>query len=146
MAITEGSAAVGVVRRFLDEVLNHGRHELIDELWAPDLVWHGGSLGEIHGIEDYRRMLAVNAAGAFSNLHLNVHDVIAADGRVVVRFTNSGTQTGAFMGIPPTGKHAEWLGIGIYTVVDGKISDAWFAEDILGMLLQLDAISLPLAT
>jgi hypothetical protein len=41
------------------------------------------------------------------------------------------------------GKHAEWLGIGIYTVRDGRITDAWFAEDILGLLLQLDAVALP---
>jgi hypothetical protein len=47
------------------------------------------------------------------------------------------------MGNPATGKHAEWLGIGIYTVSDGRITDAWFAEDIFGMLNQLDAIDLP---
>ena len=26
--------------------LNDGRIELLDQLWASDLVWHGGSLGE----------------------------------------------------------------------------------------------------
>jgi hypothetical protein len=33
--------------------------------------------------------------------------------------------------------------IGIYTVRDGQIIEAWFAEDILGMMLQLGIISLP---
>jgi predicted ester cyclase len=47
------------------------------------------------------------------------------------------------MGNPATGKHAEWLGIGIYTVRDGRIAEAWFAEDILGMLQQLDAVAPP---
>jgi predicted ester cyclase len=47
------------------------------------------------------------------------------------------------MNTPATGKRAEWLGVGIYTVRDGRIAEAWFAEDILGMLLQLDAIALP---
>jgi predicted ester cyclase len=41
------------------------------------------------------------------------------------------------MGAAATGKHAEWLGIAIYTVVDGKIADARFGEDVLGMMLQL---------
>jgi len=36
----------------------------------------------------------------------------------------------------------EWLGIGIYTVHDGKITEAWFAEDIVGMMLQLGTIKL----
>ena len=49
------------------------------------------------------------------------------------------------MGSPATGNHAEWLGIGIYTVLNGKITEAWFGEDILGMLLRLNAITLPTA-
>jgi len=57
---------------------------------------------------------------------------------VVLRFTNSGTNVGPFMNRPATGKRAEWLGI--YTVRAGCITEGWFAEDILGLLLQLGAI------
>jgi hypothetical protein len=66
-----------------------------------------------------------------------------AGNKVAVRFTNSGTQTGPFMGAPRTGKHAGWLGIGIYTVTCGKISEAWFGEDVLGMLVQLGIVNMP---
>jgi len=38
---------------------------------------------------------------------------------------------------------AEWLGIGIYTVRDGRISEGWFAEDILSMLTQLNLLPAP---
>ena len=41
-------------------------------------------------------------------------------------------------------QHAEWLGIGIYALRDGKIVDAWFGEDMLGLLLQLGALTLPI--
>jgi predicted ester cyclase len=75
--------------------------------------------------------------------HFDSHDVIAQRDEVVLRFTNSGTNIGPFMNTPPTDNRAEWLGIGIYTVHDAKITEAWFAEDILGMMLQLGAISLP---
>jgi len=132
-----------VVRRFIDDVVNGGKLDLIDKLWAPDLIWHGGSLGEIHGIDDYRRMLHADAGVAFTGMHLTVHEILTTDDKVVVRFTNSGTHTGTFRGVPPTGRHAQWLGIGIYTLRDGRIAEAWFAEDILGMLQQLDAITLP---
>ncbi len=57
--------------------------------------------------------------------------------KVVVRFTNSGTHTGPFMGAAPTGKHAAWQGIGLYTVTGGRISEAWLAEDIPSVLRQL---------
>jgi acetyl esterase len=134
---------VDVVRRFLDQVVNGGDLTALDDLWAADLVWHGGSLGEYHGIEQFRENMAANATGAFTGMHLHIDEIVTAGEKVVVRFTNSGTQTGPFLGQPATGKHAAWLGIGIYTVIQGKISEAWFGEDILGMLIQLGAIQLP---
>jgi predicted ester cyclase len=61
----------------------------------------------------------------------------------VLRFTNSGINIGPFMGNPPTGKHAKWLGIGIYTIRDGRVAEAWFAEDILTVLTQLNLLLAP---
>ena len=140
-----GSASdpVAVVRRFLDEVVNGGNLRAIGELWAEDLAWHGGSLGDVHGLAALKAYMAASGSGAFTGMHLTVHEVVAAGNKVAVRFTNSATQTGPFLGAPPTGKHAEWLGIGIYTVTGGKISEAWFGEDILGVLLQLGIVNLP---
>ncbi|MEU9885275.1 SDR family NAD(P)-dependent oxidoreductase [Sphaerisporangium sp. NPDC051011] len=134
---------VTVVRRFLDEVVNGGDLAAIDELWSEDLRWHGGSLGEVTGLSAFKEHLAASAAGAFTGMRLRVDEIIAVGDKVVVRFTNSGTHTGTFMGAPATGRHAQWLGIGIYTVTTGKISEAWFGEDALGILLQLGAVSLP---
>ena len=76
-------------------------------------------------------------------MHLEIHEVIATADKVVLRFTNSGTNIGPFMCNPPTGKHAEWLGIGIYAVRDGRITQGWFAEDILSILLQLNLLAAP---
>ena len=132
-----------VVRRFIDEVVNGGNLDLLPELWTDDLAWHGGSMGDIHGLPAYRDYMADNTSGAFTGMHLDIKEIIATGSKCVVRFTNSGTQTGTFMGAPGTGEHAEWLGIGIYTVTNGKISEAWFGEDILGMLIQLGAVTLP---
>jgi predicted ester cyclase len=139
---TNGGAEVAIVRRFIDEVINGGQLDLVDALWSEDLAWHGGSLGEIHGLASYKAFLRAAAEGAFSGMHLTVHDVVAADGKVAVRFTNSGTHTGTFMGAPATGKRAEsWSGG--HTVVAGKITEAWFGEDVLGMTLQLGVVHLP---
>jgi acetyl esterase/lipase/predicted ester cyclase len=132
-----------VVRRFIDEVVNGGDLTALDELWAEDLSWYGGSLGEYHGIEEFRKNMAANAVGAFTGMHLHIDELLSTGDKVVARFTNSGTQTGPFLGRPASGKHAAWLGIGIYTVADGKISEAWFGEDILGLLIQLGAVQLP---
>ena len=110
---------------------------------ADDMTWHGGSLGTYQSKAAFLEFAKANARSAFEEMHLEIHDTIASGDHVVPRFTNSGTNVGPFMGNPATGKHAEWLGIGIYTVRDGRITQGWFAEDILGLLLQLDAIALP---
>jgi acetyl esterase len=140
---TEEDRNIAVVRRFIDGAINGGDLATIDQTWADDMTWHGGSMGTIEGKDAYKAFAAANAAGAWDHMHLDIHEIVAHDDKVVVRFTNSGTNVGPFMGNPATGKRAEWLGIGIYTVRDGRITEAWFAEDLLGLLLQLDAIALP---
>lgn len=137
------AANIAVVTTFLEEVVNRGRFELVDQLWAPDMVWRGGSQGEVHGRETYRRMLEASVGGSFTRMRLEIKDVIADGDKVVVRFTNSGDQTGPFMGRPPSGRHAVWEGIGIYRLADGRIAEAWFSEDWLGMFLQLGFIDPP---
>jgi predicted ester cyclase len=134
---------VAIVRRFIDGWVNGGDPKAIDETWAEDMSWHGGSLGTYKGRDAFKQFTATNAAGAFTDMHLEIHELIAHDDKVIARFTNSGTNIGRFLNRPPTGKHAEWLGIGIYTLQDGRITEGWFAEDILDMLIQLDAIALP---
>jgi len=66
---------VAVVRRRIDALVHNGRLELIDQPWAPDLACRGGSLGEIHGIEAHKKMAAVNAAGASTDIHLLSFDL-----------------------------------------------------------------------
>ncbi|MFD7237170.1 SDR family NAD(P)-dependent oxidoreductase [Streptomyces syringium] len=133
-----------VVRRHLDEVVNGGDLGVVDELWAEDLHCHGGILGECHGLAEWKGFMTANR-GALADLRLDVKDIVASGDKVVVRFVGSATHSRAFMGIPATGRKAQWIGIGIYTVRDGKITDAWFGEDWLGMLLQLGALTLPTA-
>jgi predicted ester cyclase len=134
---------IAVVQRFIDQAVNGHDHSIIDETWSDELIWHGGSLGTFEGRAAFKEAFAANATSAWSNMHLEIHEIIATGDKVVLRFTNSGTNIGPFMGNPPTGKHAEWLGIGIYTVRDRRITQGWFAEDILSILFQLNLLPVP---
>lgn len=126
-----------LVLRFINEVINHQHFELIDKIWAQNMVWAGGSLGEVRGIENYKKMMQSAATGSFSNMYLQVKDIITEGDKVVVYFTNSGKNVGDFMGNKATNKSAVWNGIGIYKIESGKIGQAWFSEDILAMYQQL---------
>jgi predicted ester cyclase len=55
------------------------------------MSWHGGSLGTYEGREAFKRFTAANAAGAFADMHLEIHELIAHGDKVIVRLTNSGT-------------------------------------------------------
>jgi predicted ester cyclase len=134
---------IAIVRRFIDQAVNGCHPSVIDETWSDDLIWHGGSLGTFEGKAAFKEAFTANATSAWSNMHLKIHEIIATADKVVLRFTNSGTNVGPFMGNPPTGRHAEWLGIGIYTIRDGHITQGWFAEDILTVLTQLNLLPAP---
>jgi len=129
-----------IVLRFVNEVINKKRFELIDELWAQNMTWHGGSAGDVYGIENYKKMLIGAAGSSFSDMLLQVKDILVADDKVVLYFSNSGKNVGDFMGNKATNKTAIWDGIGIYRIANGKIAEAWFTEDILGMFFQLGFI------
>ncbi len=58
-------------------------------------------------------------------------DHVAFWGRV------TGTHEGPFMGLEPTGKRIDIMGIGAVRLKDGKIAERWANFDILRMLQQL---------
>ncbi|MFF3754699.1 ester cyclase [Streptomyces sp. NPDC002018] len=135
---------IAVVHRFIEECVNGGDFDAVEELWAEDMIWRGGSLGEIHGRAAYQESLAAHAGRAFTGMRLDVLRTVADGDTVILHFTNGGTHEGEFLGVPATGRKARWNGVGFYRLSEGKIVEADFVEDILAALVQLGAVELPL--
>jgi predicted ester cyclase len=131
-----------VVRRFYEEVVNQKKRAVLDEVFDPDLVDHFAPPGTPGGPEGARQTLGMFLT-AFPDLHFTVEDLIAEGDKVVARVTMSGTQQGAFMGVPPTGKHVTITGIDINRFVGGKSVEHWVEMDALGMMQQLGVIPPP---
>jgi predicted ester cyclase len=74
---------------------------------------------------------------AFSNLHFELHEIVAEGGLVMAAATMTGEHTGSFNGIEPTGKRINHKQVHIFTVVDGQISHHRAVRDDLGLLIQL---------
>jgi steroid delta-isomerase-like uncharacterized protein len=112
----------------------------IEELYAPDYVFHGavppGFSPDLAGSKQLMTALWT----AFPDEHSVSEDVIAEGDKVVCRWSMRATHQGDFIGIPPTGKHVSWTGIGIYRIEDDKIVEAWGSTDNLGLMQQLGAI------
>ena len=62
---------------------------------------------------------------------------------VVVYDTGWVKHTGAFQGIPPTGKETTATSTDIYRIVDGKIVEQWFEADFTGMMQRLGVLPTP---
>jgi predicted ester cyclase len=75
--------------------------------------------------------------------HFTVEDLVAENDRVVVRWTNSGTHIGEFVGIPPTGRTFTIAGIDIYRLDGAKLAEHWHVIDQLSMLGQLGLLPEP---
>jgi predicted ester cyclase len=113
------------IRRLVEEVLNGGRLELVDDLYAPELAAAA------------RRWIAPFRT-SFPDVHMEVLELIAEDDQVVGRFVCSATHQGEWLGHAPTGRRFERVDeVSIFRLRDRRIVQVWSLEDNLGRLQQL---------
>ncbi len=124
-----------LVRRY-QEIYNSNDLETLTEVLSEDLLTPKIMMGIPSGIEGAKAAHHIMLAG-FPDFQTVIDDLIAEGDEVVARITMTGTHTGNFMGIPPTGKHVEFTGIYIARIANGKIVEHWGEEDGLGLLTQL---------
>lgn len=125
---------IAIVKRLFLEGFSGGNLDVIDEVISPDFDLQDPNLPP--GIEGLKAIVKKNN-DAFENWHFTLHDVIAADDKVVVRWTGSGIHANSFMGETPTAKEIQLNGIGIYQVLDDKIVTDWVVPDNINFLEQL---------
>jgi predicted ester cyclase len=113
------------VQRFVEEAINGGRDELIDDVFDPGQIasardWFGS----------FRR--------AFPDLHMDVKALVAEGDTVVGRFTCSATHLGPWREHPPTGRRFEDVDeVYFFTFKDDRIASFWGIEDTLDRYRQL---------
>lgn len=131
-----------LMRHFYEEVFNQKNLAAIDDFMAPNFFNYSASqLGMTGGDLKHVKQFLSAVMQAFPDLHYTVEDLVAEGDKVAARLIISGTQQGAFMGIPATGKHAAISDIEIFRITDGKAVECWVQADFLGLLQQLGAIS-----
>lgn len=118
------------VRRLVDAVHNRGQLDLIEELYVPELA------AAVRGwITPFHR--------SFSDIHMEIVDLIAEGDTVVARFTCSATHAGPWLGHPSTGRRFDKVDeVAIYRMRNGCIADEWSLEDTLARMQQLGLRSL----
>jgi predicted ester cyclase len=112
-------------RRYVEEVLNQGNMEVIDELRTDD----------VQGI----RERVTRFRTAFPDLQVTIETQVAEDDWAVMRLIFHGTHLGPFLGVPPTGKRVEFATIVMNRYAGGKSVENWGIHDYYGLLQHLQA-------
>jgi len=129
-------AAHAFIRRFTD-FINSGDPNLAPALVSPDAVFHApGAPAPLVGPDGYLQLLAM-LRSAFSDVRWVLEEAVAESDTIAARFSMSGTNDGAFMGAPPTGKAFQATSMGFYKLSDGKIVEERGLPDMLSILQQI---------
>jgi steroid delta-isomerase-like uncharacterized protein len=121
MSLEENKA---FVRRFVEEVLNRGKLDLIPVFVAVDCVEHILIIGQLAGCEGMKQAYAT-LLGAFPNLHFTIEDMIAEGNKVAWRWTMCGTHKGVYLGLPPTEQAIVAHGASFERIAGDRIMERW---------------------
>ena len=121
-----------IVRRFVEEVVNRGRTDLIHDLIAADYVVHCPD-GDLYGPLGARLNLE-ELQIAFPDLHMELIDLVGEGDLVARRFVVRGVHLGPFLGLEPTDEDVAIPGIALDRIANGRIAESWIAFNTLGLV------------
>jgi steroid delta-isomerase-like uncharacterized protein len=143
-----GENSKAIIQRVIEEIFNQQKLEVADELFASDFVAHfvnplpGQPLRGPEAVRWYARVVRQ----AFPDLHVSVEHMIAEDDDVASRVTWTGTHTGQFVYLPPTGKRIKVEGITMDRVAGDKLVEHWGEWNAAELMLQLGVLPGPEGT
>jgi predicted ester cyclase len=88
-------------RRVIEEAVNKGNLAVLDEIIAPNYVYHS-SQGDVKGPEGLKQFFNMLRA-VLPDINIDIEDMVAEGDIVAYRFILNGTFKGEYMGIHPTG-------------------------------------------
>jgi predicted ester cyclase len=97
-----------------------GDEQLADEIFAERFSNNGVVVGPAGPKRNIRARLA-----GFPDLTSVAQQILAVEDKVVLLLRWTGTHTGPYLGVPPTGKSVEVRGMTIWRFEEGKVLEDW---------------------
>ena len=126
-----------LVRQMVDEIFNQGNLSQADEFLASDFAEREELPPGIPRDREGVKQLTTMLRSAFPDFKATIDDIVAEGDKVVARVTMTGTHTGDFWGVPPTGRQVNLTAIYIVRIAGGKIVEHWGEEDGMKVFRQL---------
>jgi len=124
-----------IVRRY-QEAYNNCNFDVLAEIVAAEVLTPNIISGMPPGLEGAIAVHQKTLLG-MPDYHTTIEDLIAEGDKVVARVTMTGTHTGNFYGIAPTGRQVNLTAIYIVRIADGRIVEHWGEENGIAVLRQL---------
>ena len=134
MGVDENKA---LVRRFFAEAWDKGNVSVAHDTFADDYVRHDLRPSQTLPGPAGQAKIAADIRQAFPDLRFAVDLVLGEDDLVAARWTATGTHTGPWGALEPTGKRATFSGVNIFRIVGGKVVEIWNHRDDLGLMTQI---------
>jgi predicted ester cyclase len=130
-----------VLHRMFDELINQGKLEVADELFAEDFIDHG-PLGDMVGRDTFKDLVA-SWREAVPDVRCEVRNIVTDGENAGWLVYTTGTHTGDGLGFPATGKPFSTVSANIARMRDGRAVEHWADQGMFPMLLQLGIIPPP---
>jgi steroid delta-isomerase-like uncharacterized protein len=127
---------VRVFDRRHDAIARHDAEALAADHATDGVLESPMAGGTVNGRDAIARIYRGLFAG-FPDVSIDWSDLVIDGDRVVEMGTMAGTDTGGFMGLPPTGKRFGFPIALIFTFKDGLIAHERRVYDFTGMLVQI---------
>jgi predicted ester cyclase len=124
-----------IVRRYQD-AYNSANYEALAEVVAADVRTPNIVPGMSPGLEGAITVHQTTLLG-MPDYYTKIEDLIAEGDKVVARVTMTGTHTGDFWGVPPTGRRVNLTAMYIVRIEGGIIVEHWGEEDGIKVFRQL---------
>jgi steroid delta-isomerase-like uncharacterized protein len=125
-----------VVRRYFEE-LDHGKAHPA-HMCTPDFVLHVAGFPSM--ALEASKQFAATFYTAMPDLTHPIEELIAEGDKVAFRGRYVGTHTGAFMGVPASGRRVSAVGVGVFRVANGKVAEFWVSPDRMSLMQQMGVL------
>ena len=120
------------------DALNAQDLEAQHKYWNDDMIWHGPpGFGDIHCIENFKYKVLKPFYEAFPDYHVK-NDIVVAEGNwISATGYLTGTHSGTYLGVEPTGKAIKMQFSDFWTIENGKFMDNYVMVDNHGVFEQM---------
>ena len=126
-----------IVKRFNTEFIESGNMNTFNELMADDFVNYTAPVGSPTDKSGIVYFFNSILRPAFSNIKVEIHEMMVDGDKVITRKTLSAVHTGDFFGVEATNKTIALEVIDIIQLRDGKYIGHWGILDMYGLMAQL---------